>query len=436
MHKRAIAGATLALALLGPSSATAGETAAIPLTLRTAIATGLASNPAYLMSAAGVAGSEARLRQAQASRSVSVTAQDNAQYVDPVARLSTPFGTLPFSPTNVSNTPLVLGSFVLYDGGVSAARIAQAGAAVAQSRAQVGDARVRTAAVVARAYYQLAAAFAQTGVARTAVDVAATHVRQAEQFYRAGTSARADVLRAQTELADERVRELDARNAVATAQAALDAAMGVGQTLEHVPADGIDAPVPPLDLATLLEAANNRRGDVAAARFATSAAEYAVAAAQAQHRPNVSVTATDGNVQPAIQSGFHNQFTVAINAVWRLVDGGYNSARVAEARAAVGQARLALQDLSSGIELQVRTAFLNVSASRERIAAARSLVNSADENMRLARIRTRGGVATTLELQDAELRDRDAHRTLVDSQIALHTAIVELQAAAGIEPGS
>ena len=141
-------------------------------------------------------------------------------------------------------------------------------------------------------------------------------------------------------------------------------------------------------------------------------------------------------MQPAIESGFHNHFSLAVNAVWRLVDGGYDVARIAEGRAGVEQARLAVDDLANTIELQVRTAFLNVSGSRERIVAARALVGSADENLRLARVRTRGGVATTLELQDAELRDRDAHRTLVDSEIALHTAVVELQSAAGIAPGS
>ena len=434
MRKPAALGTCVALALLGVPAIAAP--APVPLSLQAAVSTALARNPAYLQSAAGMAISEARLRQAQSSRGVIVTAQDNAQFVDPVARLSTPFGTLPFSPSNFSTTPLVSATFSLYDGGVSAARIAQAGAALAQTRAQVADARERTATAVAKAYYQLAAAFAQTAVAQAAVRVAGAHIRQTEQFLRAGTGMRADVLRAQTTLADERVRELDARNAVATAQAALDAAMGIAQTTEHIPTDGLDAPVPPLDLATMLEQTKTLRGDLAAARYALTAAQYAVTAAQAAHRPHVSVTASDGNVQPAIESGFHNQFSLAVNAVWRLVDGGYDVARIAEGRAGVEQARLAVDDLANTIELQVRTAFLNVSGSRERIVAARALVGSADENLRLARVRTRGGVATTLELQDAELRDRDAHRTLVDSEIALHTAVVELQSAAGIAPGS
>ncbi len=436
MRSRAPFGMSLVLVVLVLAIPAVAAPTALPLSVQEAIATALARNPAYLQSAAGVAGSEARLRQAQASRRLTVTAQDNAQYVDRVARLSTPFGTLPFSPSNVSNTPLVSGTLSLYDGGVSAARIAQAGATVAQARAQVADARERTAAAVAKAYYQLAATFAQGAVTDAAVRVATAHVRQAQEFLQAGTSPRADVLRARTELADERVREVDARNAVATAQARLDAAMGIPQTTEHRLTDSLEAPVRPLDLATLLQQTKTLRGDLAAARYAALSAESAVAAAQATHRPRVSLTATDGNVQPAIETGFHNQFTVAINAVWRLVDGGNDAARVAEARAGVEQARFAVADLANSIELQVRSAFLNLSASRERVAAARALVTSADENLRLARIRTRGGVATTLELQDAEIRDRDAHRTLVDSEIALHTAVVDVQTAAGIAPGS
>lgn len=438
MRSRSFAAAAFAVAVFGtcvPASA-APAPAPAPLTVQDAIATALARNPAYLQAATEVASAEARVRQAQAVRGVSVTAQDGVQYVDPVARLSTPFGSLPFSPSNVSSTPLITGSFSLYDGGVSAARIAQAEAAVAQARSRVLDARERTASAAANAYYQLAAATAQRGVADAAVDAASAHVRQSEQFLRAGTAPRADVLRARTELADERVRALDARNAVAVAQARLDQVMGVSQTLAHVPTDGLDAPVPAVDLDRMLAQATTSRGDLAAAQNATVAAAYAVKAAQAAHRPTVSVSASDGNVQPPIESGYHNQFTVGINAVWRLVDGGDVAARVAEAQAGVDQARFGVQALAQSIELEVRTAYLDVAASRERVAAARELVASADENLRLARIRTQGGVGTTLEQQDAEVRARDAHRALVDSQIALHTAAVNLQAAAGILPGS
>ena len=140
----------------------------------------------------------------------------------------------------------------------------------------------------------------------------------------------------------------------------------------------------------------------------------------------------DGNTQPAVVGGFHNQFSVGLSAVWSLFDNGYTAGRVAEARAGVRQAELGVEQLKNGIELQVRQAYLNVNEASARVGAAEHLVQLADENLRLAQVRYRGGVSTALELQDAELRDSAAHQTLAGAQAALRQGVVQVRFSAGL----
>jgi outer membrane protein TolC len=56
----------------------------------------------------------------------------------------------------------------------------------------------------------------------------------------------------------------------------------------------------------------------------------------------------------------------------------------------------------------------------------------ADENLRLAQVRYRGGVSTVLELQDAELRATAARQTLIAAQVAVREGIVHVRFAAGL----
>lgn len=429
--RQTLAAAAALLAFSALPDARAAAQPRIPLTLQEAIQTALAGNLTYRQSAMQIASATASLRQAAAARGVNLALQDSSQYVNPVARLSTPFGSLPFSPSNVNSTPLVSARFMAYDGGLSAARIAEAEAQLARAQSTVNRSRQQTIDSVATAYFQLAAALALQQVAKRSVAVSARHLKDARERLSAGTVPRADVLRAQTDLADQQVAQIDADNQEAVAQASLDQIMGVPQADLHVPTGSLASKAPTLDLDALIRASQVDRPDLSAAIGAVTAAKAAVSAAQAAHRPQVTVTASDGNVQPAVEAGFHNQFTVGLNAVWTLFDGGYTNAAVARAQAGVTSAALAVANLQSTIELQVRQAYLNVRTDEARITAAIRLVTFADENLRVAQLRASGGVGTPLELQDAALHDRDAHRALVQSQVNLQSALVDLESATG-----
>jgi outer membrane protein TolC len=434
MNKRARAGMAAFVLAMGLSRgvALADAPTAVPLSLDAAVALALDRNSGYRIAHTVVTAARARLRQSAAPQRPNVAVRDTFAYASPVAVLSTPFGTLPFSSTTTTNVPLLTVQYQLFDGGRTAAQVSQAAADLAAAEAQERGARMSLIDTTTKAYFDLVATIQSAIVADRAVELAQAHVRDAQQFFAAGQVPRAEVLRAETELANQRVQNLGARNAIALAQTGLDHVLGGPLDDLHAPTDPLDAGAPDIALDTLLSAARTNRGDVAAAQAAVDAATYALREARAGHAPRIDVALADGNVQPAVMPGFRNQVSVGLNAVWTLFDGGSTAGRIDAAQAGIDRAKLALEQSRTDVELQVRQAALALSDAKARVGASQAYVALADENLRLAQVRYRGGVSTVLELQDAELRATAARQTLIAAQVAVREGIVHVRFAAGL----
>ena len=404
----------------------------VPLTLDAALVLGLDRNAGYRIAHTDVLAMQARLRGAAAPRLPSVAVRDTVSYASPVATLTTPFGTLPFSTTTTTNVPLLTLDYRVFDGGVTAARVSQAAAELAAAAAQERLSRMALIDTTTKAYFDLAAAMQSAVVSDRAVEVSQLHVTDAKALLAAGQVPRAEVLRAETELANERVQRLGSRNAVALAQAFLDNVLGVPLGDLHQPTDRLDTEVPDIALETLLSAASSHRGDVAASQAALDAAEYALKEMRAGRAPKIDVVVADGNVRPAIAPGYRNQLSIGLNAVWTLFDNGSNAARIDAARAGIDRSKLTLDRLRGEIELNVRQAYLNLGDAKARVEASQSYVKFADENLRLAQVRYRGGVGTVLELQDAEYRATAARQTLIAAQVAEREGFVHVRFTAGL----
>jgi outer membrane protein TolC len=87
---------------------------------------------------------------------------------------------------------------------------------------------------------------------------------------------------------------------------------------------------------------------------------------------------------------------------WALFDGGRARKRAASldhTRRATEQQR---QEAESVVELQVRQAWLDTAAARERVIVSADAVDQAEENLRIARERYGAGLGTQTQLLEAE----------------------------------
>jgi outer membrane protein TolC len=403
----------------------------ISLTLAMAIALAQTHNPDLQATAASTVGAFDQVRAAQGDRWPTITAEDTFQTVDRVATLQTPIGPLPFQP-NTTNVPLLALHYALYDGGYSAASVGRAAATLSAAQGAEYEARSALIARVTAAYADFAAAIDAARTLDAAVAVSKSDLDLTRMRFEQGVAPRADVLQAQAQFAERRSQADDAQGNQTIAHDRLTAAMGIAIDTPIVLVNPFRTGAASMSLQTAIDSALAARGELHSAKAALDAATAALEQARAVQRPAALLLVSEGNTQPVVVSEYLPQFTVQLQAVWKLFDGGATVARIAAASAAIAQAKSEYDSARIAVELEVREAYARMSSARERAAAAADAVTSSDESARIARLRYREGVGTQLELQQAELQLAESRLQLIQAQSDVAVQGARLRFAAGL----
>jgi len=253
------------------------------------------------------------------------------------------------------------------------------------------------------AYYTVLRAQGAVNVAAAAVADAEEQLRLARAFVAAGTAAQYDVTRAEVTLADRRQTLLTARDNVSLAGAALNNVLGrdIITPLSLAPL-GV-TPDPTVDIPAQVSEALVSRPEILQADLNIAIREKTTDLRETGNLPTLSFGANYNYNFTA--SGFNTNkgnWNAGVNMAWPVWDSGITRAEVDEARSDTRVAKLQKQQLVRGVTLQVGQAGLRVSETANRHEVAAQAVASAEEALRLARVRYQNGVATQLEVIDAE----------------------------------
>ncbi|HEX9052356.1 MAG TPA: TolC family protein [Anaeromyxobacter sp.] len=263
-----------------------------------------------------------------------------------------------------------------------------------------------------------------------AVKSAAELERSAARRVAAGTSPPLDRLRAETELTR---RESD----LAQARANLERSrFGLGVLL------GRDRPVrvvvpelaPPPDAAApdaLARGALEARPELAAQRAQVAAAEAGVKSAWARLAPQVSASASYFASDTAYPTGEKDGWRVTLDLVWPLYDGGFRYGKLRQAQAQLSAARAGEEAQRLAVVQDVVDASRDVSVAAERLRLAESQRRLASDAAASARRGFEAGVASSLDVIDANDRLYLADVGLADARARLAQAAVGLDRAAG-----
>ena len=428
--------ALLASAVAAPAVADTQNAAPLALGLTDALKLALQNNLDYQSAQTDVQAAAARVVQAAGNRLPSLSAGYAHEHTQSAGAfiIPTPNGKparIPISATNYDSVNETV-QWAIYSGGAVEAQVGAADAGYAASQSQLAAARANVLRDTTNAYFQLIEARKAAAIADQAVVVAQDDLKTSNELFTAGTAARADVLRQQVTLANAQVQQVQADNAAALANAALANELNVdlGSTIQ--PTESLAVTAPAFDLTTVLADARSKRPEIAAAASAVSIADETVKAARAGTLPTVALQLSNAGTTPNFENIPQPQLSETLSVTWKLFDGGFTHGKVAEATADVAKAKINLQQLENGVDLEAREAYLNYVAAQAQVAAAQSGQSSADESLRVTRLRYRSGVGTSLELSDALLADTQAQNQYVDSLANLRIALVALQRAAGL----
>ncbi len=248
------------------------------------------------------------------------------------------------------------------------------------------------------------------------------HRRDVELLLQAGTAAKVDLLRAETELAHARQTALISRNSRESAYELLKSLMGMddtGRTIRLAPAQ--TEPEPPPSLAVSIDSALSRRPDYLAASKRLRITEERVRLAEGRRYPSLNL-AGDYSEKAGPDAEWKENWFVGLRLSMPIFEGGAISADIARARAELMKAREEERALRLAVMREVRDAYLNYESASERISVAQKALESAKEGARIEGVRYRAGVGTSTDLIDAQtalLRaETEYYQALYDKAIA------------------
>jgi outer membrane protein TolC len=286
----------------------------------------------------------------------------------------------------------------------------------------------RAEAETVQLYYQLAADLGLVRAARRALEVVEVNLTMTEQTARAGTATALDVQRAAAEVERQRQQLTSAELAVQLAARALASRTGVvadtavesplGDDLHGEPALAeflADAPLTPA---------------VKAAALAREAAERAAKAQALTLVPALIGSASERYTNAtALLGGHHAAYALSLSLVWAFDLGTPSGIRARNAEAAGAAAREREAALVTGD--YIFGAWNTIEADIARCRSARAQAAVSARAAEIARARYRSGVATQLDMIQADRDAFAAEAGRIQSDADLLNARLQLRLAAG-----
>ncbi|MBI3484552.1 MAG: TolC family protein [Acidobacteria bacterium] len=437
----------VAISLSAAGAARAQEGAGEPVTLEQAVQMALTENPALKAQAEESSVARAQTAQARAAWFPRVDfSQSFLRGNDPVFVFSTLLRQRQFTAANFglpglnAPTPLnnsltrVDGQMMLFDSLRTRYRVA--GARRMESAADFSTEQTRQDLIlrVVRAYYGTIVARENLSAAREALRTAESNEQRVSDLEKAGLVVTSDKLSAQVFRAQMKEREIRAANQLALARMALGHELGLGPVALKEPQDTLIEPA--AAAITAMEEwekiALAERPALRAAEMQQQAAASGNKVAKAEFAPRVGVFANferDAETLGGGPSG--TNWTAGARIEVNLFAGGADRARLDEARARERQAANQVEYFRSGVRLEVRQAFLEVSAAEQRAAAARDAVEQAKESLRIIQNRYDAGLATMTDLLRAQTAQLEARTGYLSALHDWQVARAQLERAAG-----
>jgi outer membrane protein TolC len=293
------------------------------------------------------------------------------------------------------------------------------------------DARELVVLAVAGAYLQTISTDARVVSQRAQVDNAQAVYHQAEVRKEAGTNARIDVTRTLVELQSQQQRLNALQSDVLKQKLALARLIGVPLDRTLVLSEPLTFNPPPVPAANeAIQEAYKKRWDLQAAESQVRAAEIVLSAAHAERLPSATITADYGVLGPSPITN-HGIYSVVGAVSVPVYQGGRVKADIEQAEATLHQRQAELSDQRGQVEQEVRTALIELETAIGEVRLAENNRGFAAETLREARDRFNAGVATTVEVVQAQEQVASAESDYISGLFAFDLARLTLSRAMG-----
>jgi outer membrane protein TolC len=324
--------------------------------------------------------------------------------------------TVSVNPNTTTNSLSVQLQQLIFDGGRVAAQIRSARATQSASVSTYQRQLQTVAFNVATAYYNTLAAQRQTQVALTTVTLDQVQENLVTAQIRAGTAARTDLATAQLPTAQARVAVIRSQANEQVQLATFANTLGLDADIAVQPKDDVPAlsatagtltvnpAFPTPSYQTAVTRALALRPDLTAQQQNVVSLQENLRAARLGNFPNLNGTASYGTTSTDPGGGtFRNAGSIGVALTIPVYDRGVTRAQTAQAQGQVDRALAQLQIAQQGVQLNVRTALVNLVSAYAALAQTNAELSKAQQVLQATQAQYRAGVTTLPLLLNAQV---------------------------------
>jgi outer membrane protein TolC len=187
------------------------------------------------------------------------------------------------------------------------------------------------------------------------------------------------------------------------------------------------------DSGAAIEYALAHRPDVQQAHHAVARSEASVGAARSGFFPTVSLSGTVDASETDNRDFETDDFgnSISLNLSYALFAGGYNRAKVSEARAGVKESKSSLEETLINVRAEVAEAMASLASSQEQLILQRSNVELVQQVRDLVAKEYAAGQTSLVRLNEAQKDLVTAQGNLARSLVSMRSAWIGFRAATG-----
>jgi outer membrane protein len=288
---------------------------------------------------------------------------------------------------------------------------------------------------VKSAYNQVWLAEKQVQVAKASYENMARHAEQVQKVYNVGNTSKFELLRAQVNRDNQRPAVIKAQNGVEVSKLALATLIGLPKATEVGLAFEPDkAKLPELTdnkLETVLATAYANRSDLKQLQLNATLAEINVALSAANLKPNVSVNGGYQGAGDELGPDSWNKYWLLTLKVQGNLYKCTTKPDIASAKSKVEVVKFQESSLKDSIRQDVDQVLHSIKENYETVKATEASIDLAKESLRLTDVRFQAGMATIMDVMDAQLALDKALTGYYESLTAYLTALAKLELVTG-----
>jgi outer membrane protein TolC len=406
-----------------------------PITLAEAIELANKNNRDVIQARIAVERARATLRFQEAGRSPTASASVQYNFTDSaqarLGNIAAPFGTPPGNTISQPLTGTIGVQYNVFNSGLVDANIRSAENSLRIQESALNRATQVVRLTIATAYYQLQNTDENVRIQIKAVENAQRSLKDTKALERAGAGTKFDVLQSEVQLANAQQNLLNARAAQLIARRDMSRILEYPANLDLSAAEKIE-PVQDWNMSledTIILAVRNR-SDLDILKLQREVARDTALAALANLGPQVTLSANVNAADNFSQiGGIALGYQLGATVQWNFFDGGRAQAQVDQSKADQALAESQFEQTARQIRFDVEQAYITLLRAREQIITSTQALKSAEEALRLARLRLTAGVGTQLEVINAESALTQADSNRLQAITSFNLSISTLQRA-------